>query len=53
MAELTVGEVPGTFYGLSALGWIDPELFYLWFEQHFLALCTSNQAIITSTRWSF
>ena len=35
--ELTVGEVPGTMYGLSGSGWIDTELFELWFSQHFLA----------------
>ena len=34
--ELAVGEVPGTIYGLSAKGWIDQELFDLWFTQHFL-----------------
>ena len=35
--ELTVGEVPGTVYGLSQKGWIDGELFELWFVRHFLA----------------
>ena len=35
--ELTVGEVPGTVYGLSSKGWIDGELFELWFTHHFLA----------------
>ena len=34
--ELAVGEVPGTIYGLSSKGWIDQELFNLWFSQHFL-----------------
>ena len=34
--ELAVGEVPGTIYGLSTKGWIDQELFDLWFTQHFL-----------------
>ena len=34
--ELTYGEVPGTVYGLSKNGWIDTELFELWFKQHFL-----------------
>ena len=34
--ELAVGEVPGTIYGLSMKGWIDQELFDLWFTQHFL-----------------
>ena len=34
--ELTVGEVPGTIYGLSAKGWMDQELFDAWFHCHFL-----------------
>ena len=35
--ELVAGEVPGTMYGLSSSGWIDAELFDLWFTHHFLA----------------
>ena len=35
--ELTTGEVPGTMYGLSSNGWIDTELFEMWFRHHFLA----------------
>ena len=35
--ELTDGEVPGTIYGLSRKGWIDGELFELWFCRHFLS----------------
>ena len=34
--ELAVGEIPGTIYGLSHKGWIDQELFDLWFTRHFL-----------------
>jgi hypothetical protein len=34
--DMTTGEVPGTFYGLSNNGWIDSELFLEWFQQHFL-----------------
>ena len=34
--ELTNGEMPGTIYGLSDKGWIDQELFKLWFHHHFL-----------------
>ena len=29
-------QVPGTIYGLSRKGWIDGELFELWFCRHFL-----------------
>ncbi len=35
--EMTIGEVPGTMYGLSSSGWVDTELFELWFNHHFLA----------------
>ena len=28
-AEITVGEEPGSMYGLSESGWIDGELFHL------------------------
>ena len=34
---MTEGEVPGSMYGLSNKGWIDRELFNLWFNHHFLA----------------
>lgn len=34
--ELTVGEIPGSIYGLSDNGWIDSEIFEEWFEKHFL-----------------
>ena len=34
--ELTEGEVPGTFYGLSDNGWMDQELFDGWLCSHFL-----------------
>ena len=34
--ELTAGEVPGTFYGLSDEGWMDQELFDAWLSCHFL-----------------
>ncbi len=34
--EMAVGEVPGTMYGLSKNGWMDTELFELWFTHHFM-----------------
>ena len=34
--ELAVGEVAGTFYGLSDSGWMDSELFEGWFKNHFI-----------------
>ena len=33
--ELTIGEVPGTLYGLSEKGWIDQTLFFRWFNDVF------------------
>uniref|UniRef100_A0A1X7U2T1 DDE-1 domain-containing protein n=1 Tax=Amphimedon queenslandica TaxID=400682 RepID=A0A1X7U2T1_AMPQE len=35
-AAFAEGEVPGTAYGLSHNGWMDQELFHLWFKDHFL-----------------
>ena len=35
--EMTIGEVPGTMYGLSTSGWMDGDLFHNWFIHHFLA----------------
>ena len=34
--DFTVGEVPGTTYGLSPHGWIDQHFVDLWFCNHFL-----------------
>ena len=34
--ELTIGEVPGTMYGLTESGWMDGEVFDNWFTHHFL-----------------
>ena len=34
--DITKDELPGTLYGLSSKGWIDQELFHVWFESHFL-----------------
>ena len=34
--ELTLGEVPGTLYGLSENGWIDQTLFFSWFTEIFI-----------------
>ena len=34
--ELCEGKVSGTMYGLSDSGWINSELFELWFMHHFL-----------------
>ena len=34
--DWTLGEVPGTFYGMSNKGWTDQELFKHWLKDHFL-----------------
>lgn len=33
---LSIGEVPGTLYGMLPNGWMDQELFADWFSNHFL-----------------
>ena len=45
--ELTRGEVPGTMYGLSPnSGWIDSELFFQWFERHFLVYAPAGRPLL-------
>ena len=40
------GEVPGTAYGLSHNGWMDQELFRLWFKDHFLKYIPTRPVIL-------
>ena len=44
--ELAVGELPGTIYGLSSKGWIDCELFDVWFNNHFLRYIPSARPVL-------
>ena len=44
--ELTIGEIPGTMYGLSDSEWIDGELFHLWFENHFMSYVPAARPIL-------
>ena len=44
--DFTVGEVPGTVYGLSACGWIDQELFRDWFCFHFLKYAPNARPLL-------
>ena len=44
--DLVVGEVPGTIYGLSSKGWIDHELFDVWFNNYFLRYAPSVRPIL-------
>jgi hypothetical protein len=43
---LAQGEVPGTLYALSSNGWMDQELFDLWFKSHFLKYIPSCRPVI-------
>ena len=43
--EWTVGEVPGTTYGLSDKGWVDTELFRGWLIDHFLKNAVSGRSL--------
>ena len=45
-AELTVGEIPETMYGLSTSGWVDSELFDAWFQNHFLAYSPASRPLL-------
>ena len=42
----TVGEVPGTSYGLSDNGWMNGELFMGWFIDHFLKLAPQARPLL-------
>ena len=44
--EMTVGEVPGTFYRLSDSGWMDSVLFEEWFTNHFLVHAPSIRPLL-------
>ena len=44
--QLTIGEVPGTFYGLSDSGWMDTHLFNEWFCNHFLKYAPSSRPLL-------
>ena len=44
--ELTIGEVPGSIYGLSGNGWMDMELFHIWFCSHFSRYAPSVRPLL-------
>ena len=44
--ELTLGEIPGTIYGLSSNGWMDQQLFDIWFSNHFLRYAPSARPVL-------
>ena len=45
--ELTVGEVPGTMYGLSDNGWTNWEIFNNWYTHHFLVHATASRPLLS------
>ena len=47
--DLTRGEIPGTFYGLSDSGWMSRDLFFHWFTKHFLLY--APQVRIAALSW--
>ena len=52
--ELTVGEVPGTIYGLSAKGWMDQELFdACMVPLPFFEVCSTGTPAFTPHGWAF
>ena len=44
--NMTKGEVPGTLYGLSSNGWMNSELFYHWFLNHFLQYAPQTRPLM-------
>ena len=44
--EMVRGEVPGSIYGLSSNGWINQELFQVWFQKHFLSYAPSTRPLL-------
>ena len=47
--DMTVGEMPGTFYGLSESGWMNGELFEEWFMHHFLVHAPPARPLLTNS----
>ena len=44
--KMTMGEVPGTFYGLFDSGWMGADLFHEWFNNHFLVHAPSSRPLL-------
>ena len=44
--DWSVGEVPGTTYGLSSKGWVDSELFRGWLVDHFIPLAVAGRPLL-------
>ncbi len=44
--QWTIGEFPGTYYGMSGKGWTDQELFGHWLKDHFLKYAVPGQPLL-------
>ena len=44
--DIVKGEIGGTLYGLSSKGWIDEELFEMWFKYHFLRYAPPERPVL-------
>ena len=44
--SMTKGEVPGTLYDLSQNGWINSELFFHWFQHHFMEYAPPTRPLL-------
>ena len=44
--QWTLGEVPGTYYGMSDKGWTDQELFRHWLKNHFVRYAVPGRPIL-------
>ena len=44
--QWTVGEVPGTYHGMSGKGWTDQELFGHWLKKHFLKYAVPGRPLL-------
>ena len=44
--QWTVGEVSGTYYGMSGKGWTDQELFMHWLKEHFLKYAVPGRPLL-------
>ena len=44
--DMVKGEIGRTLYGLSSKGWIDEELFEMWFKYHFLRYALPERPVL-------
>ena len=44
--QWSLGEVPGTLYGMSESGWIDQELFFLWLDKLFIPQIPAHRPVL-------